>query len=143
MLLDDLVDGSSVPDNSEHLLQLRVKSLRDTEELLAHVGLPEAKQFIEDNPHPRFLVKKNYSKNPNCDLYSCFRLWRLLAEASLKKLDLETAEGAFVRCANYPGLQLIKRLRTIQNENLQKVIRKLLLIFICIINDYLNLFRQK
>lgn len=44
-----------------------------------------------------------------------------MAEASLKKLDLETAEGAFVRCANYPGLQLIKRLRSIQNENLQKV----------------------
>lgn len=53
VLLDELVNGSSVPDNSEHLLQLRVKSLRDTEELLAHVGIPEAKQFIEDNPHPR------------------------------------------------------------------------------------------
>ena len=100
VLLDDIVNGSAVPDAKEHLLQLRVKSLRDTEELLAHVGITEAKQFIEDNPHPR--------------------LWRLLAEASLKLLDFDTAEGAFVRCTNYPGIQLIKRLRTIQNQNLQK-----------------------
>lgn len=100
VLLDDIVNGSAVPDKTEHLLQLRVKSLRDTEELLAHVGIPEAKQFIEDNPHPR--------------------LWRLLAEASLKTLDFETAENAFVRCTNYPGIQLIKRLRTIPNVNLQK-----------------------
>lgn len=100
VLLDEIVNGGAVPDKSVHLLQLRVKSLRDTEELLTHVGIAEAKQFIEDNPHPR--------------------LWRLLAEASLKDLDMETAENAFVRCTNYPGIQLIKRLRTIQNENLQK-----------------------
>lgn len=67
---------------------------------LAHVGITEARQFIEDNSHPR--------------------LWRLLAEASLKKLDLDTAESAFVRSTNYSGLQLIKRLKTIDNENLQK-----------------------
>lgn len=100
VLLDEIVNGAVSPDKVDHLLQLRVKSLRDTEELLAHVGITEAKQFIEDNPHPR--------------------LWRLLAEASLKQLDLNTAENAFVRCTNYPGLQLIKRLRTIQNANLQK-----------------------
>lgn len=100
VLLDEIVNGGAAPDKTNHLLQLRVKSLRDTEELLAHVGITEAKQFIEDNPHPR--------------------LWRLLAEASLKELDLDTAENAFVRCTNYAGLQLIKRLRTIQNANLQK-----------------------
>lgn len=100
VLLDDIVNNAVTPEKTEHLLQLRVKSLRDTEELIAHVGITETKQFIEDNPHPR--------------------LWSLLAEASLKKLDLETAESAFVRCTNYPGIQLIKRLRTIQNENLQK-----------------------
>lgn len=100
VLLDEIVNGSATPDNNEHLLQLRVKSLRDTEELLTHVGITEAKQFIEDNPHPR--------------------LWRLLAQASLKTLDLDTAENAFVRCTNYPGIQLIKRLHTMNNVNLQK-----------------------
>lgn len=100
VLLDDIVNGSVLPSTSEHLVQLRVKSLRDTEELLNHVGIAEAKQFIEDNPHPR--------------------LWRLLAEASLRNLDLETAETSFVKCTNYPGLQLIKRLKSIKNESLQK-----------------------
>lgn len=103
VLLDELVSGSTSPDKDEHLLHLRVKSLRDTEELLAHVGIPEAKLFIEDNPHPR--------------------LWRLLAEAALRKLDFDTAEAAFVRCTNYPGIQLIKRLRQMQqNETLQRAV---------------------
>lgn len=100
VLLDEVVNGTVTPDKTKHLLQLRVKSLRDTEELLTHVGITEAKTFIEDNPHPR--------------------LWRLLAEAALKDFDLDTAENAFVRCNNYPGIQLIKQLRTIQNQNLQK-----------------------
>lgn len=99
ILLDEIISGAAAPDKS-YILQLRVKSLRDTEELLSHVGVVETKQFIEENPHPR--------------------LWRLLAEAALKTLDLETAENAFVRCTNYPGIQLIKRLRTIPNETLQK-----------------------
>lgn len=101
VLLDDIVNGIAAPSNTEqHLLHLRVKSLRDTEDLLLHVGLTEAKQFIEDNSHPR--------------------LWRLLGESSLKKLDLETAESAFVRCTNYQGIRFIKKLKSIQNENIQK-----------------------
>lgn len=101
VLLDEIVNGLSAPSTTEqHLLHLRVKSLRDTEELLLHVGLTEAKQFIEDNSHPR--------------------LWRLLGESSLKKLDLETAESAFVRCTNYQGIQFIKKLRSIQNEKIQR-----------------------
>lgn len=101
VLLDELVSGLTAPVKADHLLQLRVKSLRDTEELLVHVGIAEAKQFIEDNPHPR--------------------LWRLLAEAALRKLDFDTAEAAFVRCTNYPGIQLIKRMRQMQqHEGLQR-----------------------
>ncbi|XP_068148645.1 WD repeat-containing protein 35 [Drosophila tropicalis] len=99
VLLDDIISiGES--QNSTHIIQLRVKSLRDTDDLLEHVGLEDAKQFIEDNPHPR--------------------LWRLLAESALKKLELDTAENAFVRCANYPGIKLIKRLRNINSQVLQK-----------------------
>ena len=43
------------------------KALRDTRELLEKVNLSEAYAFVEENPHPR--------------------LWRLLAEAALQKLD--------------------------------------------------------
>lgn len=102
VLLDEIVSGAASPSAGEqqHLLHLRVKSLRDTEELLQHVGLSEAKQFIEDNSHPR--------------------LWRLLGESSLKKLDIDTAETAFVRCTNYQGIRFIKKLRSMQNEQIQK-----------------------
>lgn len=39
--------------SKEHLFKLEVKSLRDTRQLLEKVGIQEAAQFIEDNPHPR------------------------------------------------------------------------------------------
>ncbi|XP_023301844.2 WD repeat-containing protein 35 [Lucilia cuprina] len=100
VLLDDIISGEESQNSLSHILQLKVKSLRDTDDLLQHVGLEDAKQFIEDNPHPR--------------------LWRLLAEAALKKLELDIAENAFVRCSNYQGIQLVKRLRTIPSEMLQK-----------------------
>lgn len=100
VLLDDIISGEESQNFLTHILQLKVKSLRDTDDLLQHVGLEDAKQFIEDNPHPR--------------------LWRLLAEAALKKLELDTAENAFVRCSNYQGIQLVKRLRNIPSEMLQK-----------------------
>lgn len=34
VLLDDIINGTMSPDTNQHLLQLRIKSLRDTEELL-------------------------------------------------------------------------------------------------------------
>ena len=39
--------------SAEHLLDLEVKSLRDTRDLLEKVGISEATTFIEGNPHPR------------------------------------------------------------------------------------------
>ncbi|KAK2578200.1 hypothetical protein KPH14_011656 [Odynerus spinipes] len=99
VLLDDLMQR---PDetNNDLIIDLEVKSLRDTRELLAKVGLKEANNFIQDNPHPR--------------------LWRLLAESALKALDLETAENAMVRCTDYLGIQFIKRLRNVHNDQLKK-----------------------
>lgn len=99
ILLDELVQK---PDDirPELIVDLEVKSLRDTKELLAKVGLKEAHDFIQDNPHPR--------------------LWRLLAESALKSRDLEMAENAMVRCTDYLGIQFIKRLHTVHNDHLKK-----------------------
>ena len=69
------------------------KALRDTRELLNKVDLHEATQFIEQNPHPR--------------------LWRLLAETALNKLDLKTAEHAFVKCKDFYGIEFVKKLQHI------------------------------
>jgi len=63
------------------------------------VGIAEATTFIEDNPHPR--------------------LWKLLAEAALQKMDLVTAESAFVRFSDYQGLQFIKKLKNMHSTSLQ------------------------
>ncbi|XP_070516916.1 WD repeat-containing protein 35 isoform X2 [Cardiocondyla obscurior] len=99
VLLDDLMLTSD-DMQKDLIVDLEVKSLRDTRELLAKVGLKETNNFIQDNPHPR--------------------LWRLLAESALTKLDLETAENAMVRCTDYLGIQFIKRLQNVHNDQLKK-----------------------
>lgn len=52
MLLDDLVSGAVKP-NKDQFMDLEVKSLRDMRDLLSKIGLKEALQFVNDNPHPR------------------------------------------------------------------------------------------
>ncbi|XP_049861684.1 WD repeat-containing protein 35 isoform X1 [Schistocerca gregaria] len=99
VLLDEIMQNPERP-TSENILDMEVKSLRDTRDLLDKVGIAEATTFIEENPHPR--------------------LWRLLAEAAVQQLDLSTAEAAFVRCSDYPGIQFVKRLQNIQNDTLKK-----------------------
>ncbi|XP_014248010.1 WD repeat-containing protein 35 isoform X2 [Cimex lectularius] len=100
ILLDDIMAHQDALNPEEHIIDLEVKSLRDTRQLLEKVGIAEATSFIEENPHPR--------------------LWRLLAEAAVKKLDLKTAEAAFVRCSDYPGIQLIKRLSNVTNDQIKR-----------------------
>lgn len=99
VLLDEIMQNPEHP-TAEYLLDLEVKSLRDTRDLLEKVGIAEATTFIKENSHPR--------------------LWRLLAEAAVKQLDLPTAEAAFVRCSDYPGIQFVKRLHNIHNDTLKK-----------------------
>lgn len=45
---------------------------------------------------------------------------RLLAEAALQKLDLKTAEEAFVHCKDYPGILFVKRLGNLQSEPMKQ-----------------------
>lgn len=52
VLLDEIMQSPEHP-TAEHLLDLEVKSLRDTHNLLEKVGIAEATAFIEENPHPR------------------------------------------------------------------------------------------
>ena len=59
--------------------------------MLQTITIKDAYDFVKDNPHPR--------------------LWKLLASASLDKLDFKIAEEAFVKCLDYQGIQFVKRLR--------------------------------
>ncbi|MED6241180.1 WD repeat-containing protein 35 [Ataeniobius toweri] len=99
VLLDEIMKDPERP-NKDNLFNFEIRSLRDSRALIEKVGIEDASQFIEDNPHPR--------------------LWHLLAEAALQKLDLKTAEEAFVRCKDYPGIQFVKRLGNLQSEPMKQ-----------------------
>jgi WD repeat-containing protein 35 len=100
VLMDEVMQDPENPSIQDHLLDLDIKSLRDTRSLLKSVGLKDTCQFIEDNPHPR--------------------LWKLLAEASLEQLELELAEKAFVRCKDFAGIQFVKKLHHLDSEIKQR-----------------------
>ncbi|KAG0418880.1 hypothetical protein HPB47_004532 [Ixodes persulcatus] len=99
VLLDEIMQDPENP-SPEFVCNMEAKSLRDSRDLLAKVGIEEATQFIEDNSHPR--------------------LWQLLAEAALQKMDFQTAETAFVRCRDYQGIQFVKHIANLPNEDIRK-----------------------
>uniref|UniRef100_A0A671LLG5 WD repeat domain 35 n=1 Tax=Sinocyclocheilus anshuiensis TaxID=1608454 RepID=A0A671LLG5_9TELE len=99
VLLDEIMRDPEVP-NKDYLINFEIRSLRDSRALIEKVGIEDASQFIEDNPHPR--------------------LWRLLAEAALQKLDLKMAEQAFVRCRDFQGIEFVKRMRNLQSEAMKQ-----------------------
>eukprot|EP00775_Hariotina_reticulata_P008215 gene8215-8407_t len=89
VFLDDIMQQPDMPE-LDLIADYESRSLRDTRALLASGNEADAQVFIADNAHNR--------------------LWRLLAEHSLEKLDLKTAEKAFVHCTDYHGVQLVKQL---------------------------------
>lgn len=99
VLLDEVMKDPENPAKDD-MIELEIKSLRDTRDLLDKVGLADAQQFIEDNPHPR--------------------LWRLLAESALEQLNLKVAETAFVKCKDYQGIEFVKRLGNLQSESMKQ-----------------------
>ncbi len=64
-----------------HSVHVYCCTCRDTRSLLASASEEDACQFINDNTHPR--------------------LWRILAEHSLQRLDFTMAEKAFVHSSDY------------------------------------------
>ena len=97
--LDSLMRAPSSPDRGS-IFNLETKSLRDTRDMLGRISTEDAYQFIEENSHPR--------------------LWRLLAEHALHRLDLPLVDKAFVRCGDYHGIQLAKKLREMTDEYAQR-----------------------
>lgn len=100
VLIDEVIQNPESP-RKEVLLDFETKSLRDTRDILTKVSnLKDAFNYVEANPHPR--------------------LWRLLAEAALEQLDFGVAEKAFVRFEDYQGIQLVKRLRMLEDRVKQR-----------------------
>uniref|UniRef100_A0A9J8C423 WD repeat domain 35 n=1 Tax=Cyprinus carpio carpio TaxID=630221 RepID=A0A9J8C423_CYPCA len=98
VLLDEIMRDPVVL-NKDYFINFEIRSLRDSRALIEKVEIEDA-QFIEDNPH--------------------LRLWRLLAEAALQKLDLKMAEQVFVRCRDYQGIEFVKRPSNLQSEAMKQ-----------------------
>jgi len=99
VLLDKIMDDPENPER-EHVEYHSTKSMRDTETLLETASMEDVFQFIEDNSHPK--------------------LWRQLAEFSLRKLNFQVADKAFVRCGDYHGVQFVKRLQQLDSAEKQR-----------------------
>ncbi|KAJ0409897.1 hypothetical protein P43SY_005791 [Pythium insidiosum] len=98
-LLDEILANPEQPDRGM-IMEFQTRSLRDAKDLLDNVGLAEACEYIQDHPHPR--------------------LWALLAEAALDQLDFAMAERGFVKCADYGGIQYVKRLQLLNDKIKQR-----------------------
>ncbi|CAG7833859.1 unnamed protein product [Allacma fusca] len=100
VLMDELMANPENP-NKEQIVTLESRALRDTRLLIDNgTSLSDVTRYVEDNSHP------------------C--LWRLLAQAALNRLNLQVAETAFVRCRDYAGVQLTKRVGNISHELIRK-----------------------
>lgn len=99
VLLDSFLLPNSTADK-RFIIDSEIKSLRDAKQLLERLRIEEAAEFIEKNPHPR--------------------LWSLLAEVALLRLDIPTAEYAYVKMRDYCGLRFCKRVVDIQDPNLKR-----------------------
>lgn len=84
------------PSNPWFLASVR----SDTRELLKSASVDDAYAFVDSNSHPR--------------------LWRNLAEHALEQLDFTTADKAFVRCADYQGIQFVKHLGKLDDKAKQR-----------------------
>lgn len=101
VMLDDILkDPEEIKQIKTMFVEYEAKSLRDTRDLLTTVSLKDACDFVEKNSHRR--------------------LWRLVTEAALDKLNFNIAERAFVKNEDYYGVQMINRLQNLDEKVKQK-----------------------
>jgi WD repeat-containing protein 35 len=100
MLDEILKDPEDIKNINDMITDYEAKTLKDTRDFLTTVSLKEAVEFVEKNPHPR--------------------LWKLICETALEKLNFNVAERAFVKTDDYHGVQLIQKLQTYDERNKQK-----------------------
>ena len=81
-------------------ISFEARSLRDTRDLLTTVSLKEAVDFVEKNPHKR--------------------LWQLVTEAALDKLNFALAERALIKTEDYFGVQLVNNISRMEEKSKQK-----------------------
>ncbi|KAJ3028245.1 UNVERIFIED_CONTAM: WD repeat-containing protein 35 [Siphonaria sp. JEL0065] len=99
VMLDELFKEPESPSR-DHVLNLDSRSLREARAILANVSIQEALNYVEENPHPR--------------------LWKLISDSALEKLELGIAQKAFVRVLDYKGLQFLKKIEKLDDKEKQR-----------------------
>ena len=94
--MDALIQHPDKTPSVDCVIDFESKSLREVRDIIAVDGLPASYSYAEHNPHPR--------------------LWKLLATSALEALEFTIAEKAFVRCADYYGIQLVKQLQAMPDK---------------------------
>lgn len=95
--LDDIMQSPANP-RLESLVCFEARILRDTRSLIDTASLSDAYQFVEENPHPR--------------------MWRILAETSLRQQNFALADKAFVRWVSiYQGFAISQSLNPHTNKH--------------------------
>eukprot|EP01063_Lacrimia_lanifica_P003469 TRINITY_DN1185_c0_g1_i1.p1 TRINITY_DN1185_c0_g1~~TRINITY_DN1185_c0_g1_i1.p1 ORF type:complete len:1246 (+),score=479.60 TRINITY_DN1185_c0_g1_i1:153-3890(+) len=98
VLLDEIMSDPEHPQK-DCVINFDTKALRDARTLL-QTSIEESCVFIEQHPHPK--------------------LWGLLAEKALEKLNFVVAERAFVNCHDYQGLQFVKKLKQLEKHSVKQ-----------------------
>ncbi|KAG5485157.1 hypothetical protein CUR178_08129 [Leishmania enriettii] len=96
--LDELLVDPERP-RKDYVVDFEVQLLREMRAVLRNGTAKEAYEFAE-----------SHSKE---------KLWELLAEHALFQLDFTYAEVAFIHCKDYPAIQFVKRVRSLDDPKKQ------------------------
>lgn len=101
VMLDELMKSPDAPKPAEELiLTFETKALKETREMVSNIDIKDAFNNVEKNPYPR--------------------LWKIVAEAALLKLDFDIAHKAFVRCDDYQGICYVNKVKKLDDSQKQK-----------------------
>ena len=90
----------SPPTLAEMICVYETQQLQEIRSDLTTYPLQDVYDKIDQNPHPR--------------------LWRLLADTALEKLELDIAHKAFIKFDDYQGICLIKKLNQLDDRQKQQ-----------------------
>ncbi len=87
---------------NEVIIKLESKMLKEFNDLMKgdETNLEDLLKYVEEHPNEK--------------------LWKELAKYSLENLNFDIAEKCFIQTNDYNGLQLIKKLKNIEDDNLKK-----------------------
>jgi len=101
ILLDELFKTPDAPKPSEELvITFETKSLKEIREMVSSIDIVDAFNHVEKNPYPR--------------------LYKIVAEAALLKLNFDIAQKAFVKCDDYQGICYVNRVKKLDDPQKQK-----------------------